>query len=84
MSENRSSNPPQAAAAQVWKHIAPQSRISGVPAPDPSKRTIAFQVTAEEWAILEAFSRSQYRGLVTPTLLVSDLFRTAMKEGRFS
>ena len=34
--------------------------------------------------LLELFSQSQYRGLVTPTLLVSDLFRTAIKEGRFS
>ena len=66
------------------KHIAPQLPLPGVPAPKPSTRTIAFQVTADEWAVLEAFSQSQYRGLVTPTLLVSDLFRTAVKEGRFS
>jgi|GEM_PF-6110366 hypothetical protein len=66
------------------KHIAPQLPLPGVPAGKPSTRTIAFQVTAGEWAVLEAFSQSQYRGLVTPTLLVSDLFRTAIKEGRFS
>ncbi len=66
------------------KHIAPQLPLPGVPAAKPSKRTIAFQVTAEEWEVLEAFSQSQYRGLVTPTMLVSDEFRTAMKEGRFS
>lgn len=66
------------------KHMAAQLPLPGVPAPKPSRRTIAFQVTAEEWKVLEAFSQSQYRGLVTPTLLVSDLFRAAMKEGRFS
>ncbi len=66
------------------KHIAPQLPLPGVPAAKSSSRTIAFLVTADEWAVLEAFSQSQYRGLVTPTLLVSDLFRAAMKEGRFS
>jgi hypothetical protein len=66
------------------KHIAPQFALPGVPAPKRFTKTIAFQVTAEEWALLEAWSQSQYRGLVTPTLLVSDLFRAAMKEGRFS
>ena len=66
------------------KHIAPQLPLPGMPAAKPSTRTIAFQVTADEWAVLEAFSQSQHRGLVTPTLLVSDLFRTAIKEGRFS
>jgi hypothetical protein len=66
------------------KHIAPQFFSRGVLAPKGFARTIAFQVTAQEWAVLEAWSQSQYRGLVTPTLLVSDLFRTAMKQGRFS
>ncbi len=66
------------------KHMAAQLPLPGVPAPRPSSRTIAFLVTAEEWKVLEAFSQSQYRGLVSPTLLVSDLFRTAIKEGRFS
>ena len=46
------------------KHIAPQLPLPGVPAAKPSARTIAFQVTAEEWKVLEAFSQSQYRGLV--------------------
>ena len=66
------------------KHIAPQLPLPGMPAAKPSTRTIAFQVTVGEWAVLEAFSQSRYRGLVSPTLLVSDLFRTAIKEGRFS
>jgi len=74
------------------RHLARQFHLPDepgqVPAPvmagKPAKRTIAFLVTAEEWAVLESFSQTQYRGLVSPTLLVSDLLRTALREGRFS
>lgn len=66
------------------EHIAPQLPSAGVPAPKPDTRTIAFRVTVSERKVLEEFSRARFQGLVTPTKLVSDLFRKALAEGRFS
>lgn len=66
------------------KHIAPKLPVPGVPAAKPATRTIAFRVTAEEWRVLEELSQLGYQGLVTPTLLVSDFFRRALKDGRFA
>jgi hypothetical protein len=66
------------------KHIALQLPLPGLPAGKPSTRTITFQVTADEWMVLEVFSQSQQHRVVTPTSAVADLFRTAIKEGYFS